>query len=199
MFIGGDGVLLVSTDTGASWQSLGDGTTSFRSIAAAQAGDTVLALAQDGGLWAYDGTKLARTRSFSGARAVAVSPDGAIVMVAGSGLARSRDGGATWELLANGPTFDDVRVGEDGTAVAVGAGGAIANIDEAGNVALQHVGTADLHTLHIADADSIDTTGYAAGEGGQVLITHDLGASWSMGPKLGHTVLGVDEIGTGHR
>jgi photosystem II stability/assembly factor-like uncharacterized protein len=64
---------------------------------------------------------------------------------------------------------------------------------------VQQVGTATLHTLHIADLDSDDAVGYAAGEGGQVLITHDGGASWVFGPQVGKTVLGVDEIGDGHR
>ena len=68
-----------------------------------------------------------------------------------------------------------------------------------GNVSIQRVGTANLHTVHIADADSADTTGYAAGDGGQVLITHNFGASWVMGPNLGRTVFSVDEIGDGHR
>ncbi|MDB4958775.1 MAG: hypothetical protein JWO36_6344 [Myxococcales bacterium] len=199
VFVGGDGVFLVSTDTGASWKSLGDAVTKFRSIAAAQSGDTVLALGDDGSLWSYDATSLARTQSFAGAHAVAVSADGAIAMIAGHGLSRSSDGGVTWQALATDLAFDDVRIAEDGSAVAVGAGGMIANIDPSGHVSTQQVGTADLHTLHIADADSPDAAGYAAGDGGQVLITQDFGASWTLGPNLGRTVWSVDVIGTGHR
>jgi hypothetical protein len=41
--------------------------------------------------------------------------------------------------------------------------------------------------------------GYAAGDDGAVLITEDVGASWRLGPNVGQTVLGVDEIGVGHR
>ena len=151
VFVGGDGAMLVSTDTGATWRALSDA--SIRSIAAAQAADTVLAISDDSGLWSYDGTALARTQTFAGAHAVAVSPDGEIAMIAGHGLLRSEDAGVTWTALAVDGTFDDVRIGEDGTAVAVGAGGAIANIDATGAVALQHVGSSDLHTVHIADND----------------------------------------------
>jgi photosystem II stability/assembly factor-like uncharacterized protein len=196
VFIGGDDGMFLSIDTGATWQQLA--AVKFSAVAAAQAADTVLALSDDGGLWSYDGNRLARTNSLTGARAIAVSPDGGIAMIAGATLWRSTDSGATWTALDVSGSFDDVRVGEDGTAVAVGAGGAIANIDANGAVSLQHAGTADLHTVHIAEADSADPTGYTAGEGGQVFVTHDLGASWTLGPNVGRTVWGVDVIGHGH-
>jgi photosystem II stability/assembly factor-like uncharacterized protein len=203
VFIAGDGAFLVTTDTGATWTQLADATQSFRAVAAAQEGTTVLALSADGGLWSYAdaASPLARRVTLDGARAIAVSPDGNTAMVAGRGIARSFDGGTSWTQLAVDPAFafDDVRLNEDGSAVAVGAGGAIANIDASGAVTVQHVGTADLHALHIADADAADATGFAAGEGGQVLITHDGGATWALGPNLGRTVYGVDEIGIGHR
>jgi hypothetical protein len=63
---------------------------------------------------------------------------------------------------------------------------------------VQRVGAADLYALHIPDVDSPDQTGYAAGVGGQVLVTHDSGATWQLGPNLGRTVYGIDEIGVGH-
>jgi photosystem II stability/assembly factor-like uncharacterized protein len=200
VFVVGDGAFLVSSDTGATWQSLGDAHTLFRSVAAAQQGDTVLAIAGDGGLWQYAGS-LAQLTTLSGARTVAVSPDGDTALAAGHGLWRSVDAGHSWQALVVDPAlvFDDVRVGEDGTAVAVGSGGAIAMIAASGAVAVQHAGTADLHALHIADPDSVDATGYAAGDGGAVWITHDAGLTWLAGPNVGRTVLGVDEIGFGHR
>ena len=155
-------------------------------------------------MWSYDAAgagTLARTGTLAGARAIAVSPDGELAMVAGAGLSRSSDAGATWTPLAVEPgvVFEDVRLAEDGSAVAVGADGVVASIDPAGGVSLQHVGAASLHTLHLPDPDSIDTTGYAAGDGGQVWITHDAGATWTAGPALGRAVYGVDEISAGHR
>lgn len=201
VFVAGDGTFLVTTNAGASWTELGDGATRFRSIAAAQQGTTVLALSDDGGLWSYDGHALVRHATFAGARAIAVSPDGGLAMIAGQGLTMSSDAGASWMQLAADPSLalEDVRIGDDGSAVAVGGNGAIATVDTGGAVAVQHVGTAALHTLHVADPDSTDATGYAAGEGGQVLITHDSGASWALGPNVGRTVWSVDEIGFGHR
>jgi photosystem II stability/assembly factor-like uncharacterized protein len=200
VFVAGDGAFLVTTDTGATWKQLADASQRFRAVAAAQEGATVLALTDDGALYSYNGA-LARLATLDCARAIALSPDGNTAIAAGRGLQRSFDGGATWTQLAVDPAlvFDDIRIAEDGSAVAVGSAGAIANIDASGAVTVQHAGTADLHALHIADADSDDATGFAAGEGGQVLITHDGGATWALGPNLGRTVYGVDEIGIGHR
>lgn len=197
VFIAGDGTFLVTTDAGTTWTELGDGVTSFRSMSAAQAGTGVLAVSDDGGLWAYQDGALARRTTIEGARAVHQTPDGEIVMTAGAGIARSLDGGATWSTLDVDPSivFDDIRVNEDGTAVAVGADGAIANVALDGTVTVQHVGTASLHTIHIHD----DEIGYAGGDDGQVLITNDFGLTWRIGPNVGRTVRGVDGIGFNHR
>jgi photosystem II stability/assembly factor-like uncharacterized protein len=194
VFVAGNGTLLMTEDTGKTWRELGDGVTAFRSLAGAHAADTVLALGEDGSLWSYDGA-LTRTGTLTGMRAIAVSTDGQEVVAAGAGLMASHDAGATWTQLAVDPalSFDDVRFTEDGdAAVAVGANGAIARIAN-GTVTVQHVGTANLHTV------ALDEAGYTAGDGGQVLVTHDDGLTWSLGPSLGATVWGVDEIGDAHR
>jgi photosystem II stability/assembly factor-like uncharacterized protein len=200
VFIAGNGTFLMTKDTGKTWTELSDGVAAFRSLAAAQDGQTVLALSDDGGLWAYDGA-LTRKTTLAGMRAISVSPDGQLAIAAGNGMMRSQDGGATWTALQVDPSiaFDDVRIDEDGNAVAVGAGGAIANIDSFGAVSVQHVGTAALHTVHIADAADADPVGFAGGDGGQILVTHDNGLTWSLGAKLGGTIFGVDQIGDGHR
>lgn len=194
VFVAGNGTFLVTKDTGATWTELSDGTAAFRSMAAAQAGDTVLALADDGSLWSYTGA-LAKIGTLAGMRAIAVSPDGQIALAAGNGLMMSKDAGVSWTPLAVDPsiTFDDIRIAETGDAVAVGTAGAIANIDTTGAVSVQRAGTANLHTV------ALDDVGFTAGDGGQVLVTHDGGLTWTLGPALGTTVWGVDEIGDGHR
>jgi photosystem II stability/assembly factor-like uncharacterized protein len=203
VFVAGDGVLLTSSDTGAHWTEVGDGTASIRAIAAAQQAPTVLAIGEDGALFALEDNQLVGRGSFAGARAIAVSPDGRNAIMAGDQLlSRSSDGGRTWSPLANtgGIRFDDVRLDEAGQAIAVGSGGAIARISEAGDVTVQRVGTADLHTVHLAETEDPDTAaGYAAGDGGRVLITLDGGKTWRDGPSVGRTVLGSDQIGEGHR
>jgi photosystem II stability/assembly factor-like uncharacterized protein len=203
VFVAGNGVFLTSTDTGAHWTQLGDGTASFRSLAAAQEGETVLAVSDDGGLWSYESRQLVKRTSVAGARAVAVSPDGQTAILVGDNvLSKSTDAGRTWSPLpaTENVRYDDVRLDASGQAVAVGTGGAIAHIAFDGSVLMQHIGTADLHTIHIAEVgDDYESVGFAAGDGGQVWITRDGGWSWSVGPNAGHTVLGVDEIGDGHR
>ena len=202
VFIAGDGVLLTSTDTGAHWTSLGDGATNFVAVAAAQGASTALAVSDTGALFSIENGRLVSRGSFAGARAVAVSPDGDSAIVVGDHLiARSSDGGQTWTPLVApaGVRFDDVRIDETGEAMAVGTGGAIAHIAAGGAVVLDHVGLADLHTLHIADADDhADAAGFTAGENGLVFITRDGGSTWTAGPTVAHTVLGLDMIGAGH-
>ncbi len=205
VFIAGDGVFMTAVPefvTGkAQWTQLGDGVTSYRSVAAAQEASTVLAVSDDGGIWAYEAGTLTKRTTLAGMHAVAVSPDGETAIVAGAGLQRSLDGGKTWTALAvdSSLRFEDVRINDDGEAIAVGAAGIVARIDGEGRVLTQRVGTADLRTLHISPATDYSGTGYAAGEGGQIWLTNDSGWTWTAGPNVGHTVLGVDEIGAGHR
>lgn len=202
VFVAGDGVFLTSSDTGAHWTALGDGVVSFRAVAAAQQAATVLALSEDGGLWSLEDNQLVNRGTFAGAHAIAIAPDGETAILVGDHLiARSNDGGLSWSPLASSAVLDDVRLGESGQAIAVGAGGTVAHISAAGQVALQQIGTADLHTFHVAEpeegADS--AAGFAAGEGGQVFVTLDGGDTWREGPNVGRTVLGLDQIGDLHR
>lgn len=202
VFVAGDGTFLMSNDTGQHWTAIGDGSASFRSIAAAQQADGVLALSEDGLLFAVEGNQLAPRGSFAGARALAISPDGATAIVVGDRMiSRSSDGGLSWQPLAGAGDvrFDAVRIGEDGEALAVGSGGTLAHISAGGQIALQQLGTADLHAIHLAETDDPATAaGFAAGDQGRVFITLDGGRTWRDGPNVGGTVLGADMIGEGH-
>jgi photosystem II stability/assembly factor-like uncharacterized protein len=200
VFIGGDGILLTAqpdANGAAQWTQLGDGVASFRSIAAAQRGSTVLAISDDGGLWSYENQQFVRRTTIAGAKAIAVSPDGQTAIIAGTGLSRSTDAGRTWTALPTDLSYASVRIDDRGESVAVGAAGVVARVDYEGRVLLQQVGTGNLRTLHLATWDA-GGLGYAAGDGGQVWITNDSGWSWAEGPNLGRTVLGVDQIGEGH-
>ncbi len=203
VFIAGDGTFLLTEDSGDHWSELSDGRTNFRSLAAAQRGSTVLALSDDGGLWSYDVTAtggLTRRATIAGARAIAVSPDGQSVIVAGAGIQISRDAGRSFVAMDVDASigFEAARIDDHGEAIAVGAKGAVANINHAGTTLVQHVGTADLHTVHMKTWGEDTASGYLAGEDGQVYLTTDAGWSWSVGPNVGRAVLGVDELGEGH-
>jgi photosystem II stability/assembly factor-like uncharacterized protein len=142
VFIAGDGMFLVTSDTGTTWRDLGDGRTSYRAMSAAYFDSTVLALSDDGGLWKYAEGVLTRRTTLPGARAVHQSIGGDIVMAAGSGIYKSTNGGATFQPLAVDPSliFEDIRVNLDGSATAVGIDGVVANIDRFGTVSIQHAG-----------------------------------------------------------
>jgi len=202
VFVAGDGVLLTSTDTGGHWTSLGDGQTRYVAVAAAQGAETALAVSDTGAVFSIEHNQLVSRGSFAGARAVAISPDGDSAVLVGDHLiARSSDGGQTWTPIpvTGNVRFDDVRIDETGEALAVGSGGTVAHILPGGAVTLQQLGPADLHAVHIADSDDgPEAVGFAAGEGGQVFITRDSGTTWSPGPTVNGTVLGLDMIGAGH-
>ena len=197
VFVGGDHTFLTSTDAGAHWTTVATDA-SFRALAAAQWGGAVLGVDTAGTVWSFEGGQLVTRATIPGARGIAISPDGNVAMVAGDGVYLSIDGAHHFAKLDAVGQFDDVRIGLDGRAIAVGAGGAIATIDTAHHATVQHVGTADLHAIHVPDPDAVDGLGYAAGDGGQVLVTRDSGATWTMGPNLGKTVYGIDEIGDFH-
>lgn len=204
VFVAGDGVFFTATpdfQSGrADWKQLGDGVTRFRALAAAQRGATVLAIAEDGGVWAYDAGRLVRRATLPGLRAVAVSPDGLRAIAVGDGIYRSDDAGRTWSAVATDPAYayDSVRIEADGEALAVGAAGVVSRIGTDGQVLTQRLGTADLKTVHVAPSDDYTGLGYAAGVGGQIYVTRDSGWTWELGPNVGHTVLAADEIGVGH-
>jgi len=204
VFVVGDGVFFTArpaVETGAAtWSQLGDGSTNFVKVAAAQDGTTVLAVSTDGGLWSYENAQLVKRTTLAGMSAVAVSADGQTAYAAGHGLYRSFDAGQHWSAIAVDPAFNyaDIRVEETGEAVAVGDNGIVSRIDNEGRVLTQHVGSANLRTLHIAPSDDYTGIGYAAGDDGQVFMTEDSGWTWKLGPNVGHQVLGVDEIGDGH-
>lgn len=202
VFVAGDGVFLSSSDTGAHWTSVSDGTVSFRSIAAAQDADVVLAVSDDGTLWSYENAALVKRGTFAGARAVAVSADGQTAVLAGDNMiARSSDAGRTWSSLTGGENvrYDAVRIDAVNQAIAVGSGGSVAHVATDGSVIMQHIGTADLRAIHIAThGDDYEAIGYVGGADGSVRITGDNGWTWRDGPNVGRAVLGVDQIGSGH-
>ena len=92
-----------------------------------------------------------------------------------------------------------MRIDDRGEGFAVGSAGAIARVDTDRRVLLQRAGASDLQTLFVPYSSAWDGVGYASGDGGQIWLTYDAGWTWEMGPNVGRTVLGVDEIGDAHR
>jgi photosystem II stability/assembly factor-like uncharacterized protein len=196
VYVGGADGLFVTLDTGKTWTQA---PTRVDAVAAAQKGDTVLALGGDQ-LYTYENGALGLRGTFAGARSVAVSEDGSIAMVVGNGAWRSTDAGTTWTQLAIDPslTLNAVRVGVDGSAIAAGNNGAIVSIDATGTATVQNVGATNLMSMHIPDVEDPAQIGFAGGADGQVYVTRDSGATWAAGPNVGRAVFGIDQIGVGH-
>jgi photosystem II stability/assembly factor-like uncharacterized protein len=202
VFVAGAGVFMTAVpdrDGRATWTQLGDGVTSFRSLSAAQRGTTVLAVSDDGGIWAVANNQLVRRTTIPGVRSIDVSIDGRVAIAAGDGLFRSTDAGVTWTRLLTdaGLSYDAVSIDENNEAVAVGAAGVVSRIAD-DQVLTQRLGNAHLRAVHITPSSDYSGKGYAAGEGGQVWVTEDSGWSWTQGPIVAGTVFAVDEIGFGH-
>ncbi|WP_326538111.1 DUF6519 domain-containing protein [Pseudorhodoferax sp.] len=178
---GEDGVLLASTDGGASW-SLRPVATTRHLRAIARAGNTGWAVGDGGTVlrtnnagtdWvAQDAGSLHNLRGvavFDAQHAWAVG-DGGLVL-------RTVDGGATWTRHASGvERLHGVAFASAQNGLAVGPGGAILRSTDggAGWTRVDSGSTATLRAVQLAGANA-----WAVGDGGTVLRSNDGGASWS--------------------
>jgi photosystem II stability/assembly factor-like uncharacterized protein len=200
VLVAGDGTLQRSADSGATWTALAtDPQISWLAVAGDHDGGAV-ALTASGTVWRYPTTGAgAAVGELVGARAIAASHDGYHVAVvgAGSSVLRSDDAGASWRTVSIGSDLElrAAWVTEAGDLIAVGDGTVLrASADD--QIQIGAPTTATLRTLHINGAGH----GLAAGDAGTVLMTHDMGATWTaLDLGLTGTVFGVDEVdGHGH-
>jgi photosystem II stability/assembly factor-like uncharacterized protein len=193
VYVAGDDGVRVSTDDGDRWTSLPGATQAFRTISTTDTGELALALAADGSVWRWDGATLAAVGAVPGAEAAALSHDGRFAAIAGDGgaLAISDDGGASFTTIDAGTSADLLAVwaGAHGEVLAVGGNGTIVRVD--GGVATASApATATLRTVRL-DGDD----GFAAGDAGEVLATHDGGATWQrLDVAVGGAVYDLDDI-----
>lgn len=190
---GEDGVLLVSTDGGASWGLRVVPTTRhLRAIArsgntgwAVGDGGTVLRTNNAGTDWvAQDAASVQTLRAvavFDAQHAWAVG-DGGLVL-------RTVDGGASWTPHASGvDRLYGVAFASAQNGLAVGPDGAILRSTDGGagwtRVASNTVAT--LRAVHLAGANA-----WAVGDGGTVLRSTDGGASWSAATSGSATLRAV--------
>jgi photosystem II stability/assembly factor-like uncharacterized protein len=201
VYVAGDGALLVSRDSGDSFDRLPGGDRTWRSVATDHDGVVALALADDGSVWRWDETTSALTlmTTLIGGRALALSHDGTVAAVVGDdgGVQRSDDGGLTWQRVETGTAagLHAAWVTGDAEIIAVGDAGTVVRAGATIDVASP--GVATLRAVHI-DASG---AGLAAGDGGEVLRTDDGGATWqTLDVDLGAaTIRGLDSVeGEGH-
>lgn len=190
---GEDGVLLVSTDGGASWGLRAVPTTRhLRAIG--RAGNTGWAVGDGGSVLRTNngGTDWVAQNagSVQTLRAVAVFDAQHAWAVGDGGLVlRTVDGGANWTRHASGvERLYGVAFASAQNGLAVGAGGAILRSTDGGaGWARVASGTgATLRAVYLAGANA-----WAVGDGGTVLRSSDGGASWSAATSGSATLRAV--------
>jgi photosystem II stability/assembly factor-like uncharacterized protein len=185
VYIAGDDGLRVSRDDGDSWELVTGG--AWRAVTTTAQGDVALALDDTGTAWRWDGV-LAPVDAAGTAISLSRDGDFAALVGAGGALAVSDDGGATWRDVDSGTAADLHAVSAGaGTAVAAGAAGTIVRFSD--DIVVSTPTTGSLRAVHLHDAH-----GFAAGDGGAVLLTHDNGASWAALLTLDRNVRDLDEI-----
>jgi photosystem II stability/assembly factor-like uncharacterized protein len=200
VLVAGEGTLQRSADSGSTWTALSaEPGISWLSVAGDHDGGAV-ALTASGVVWRYPTTGAgSAVAELAGARALASSHDGYHLAVVGAGgsILRSDDAGASWRTVAIGRDAElrAAWVTEAGDVLAVGDG-VIVRASALDAIAIDAPTTATLRTLHVNGAGH----GLAAGDAGTVLMTHDMGATWTaLDLGITGTVFGVDEVaGHGH-
>ena len=191
--VAGDEGLFLSADSGTTWSTLATG--SFASVTIDQTGDVIMALDRGGTVWREDRASALRPVFASfGAVALAMSPSGerAVVMGPGRTLWTSATGGASWQAVELGGSYDlrNAWIAPDGALLAVGANGVVLQVDAQRRVSVQRPVRADLEAVHLGPGG----VGYAVGADGRVLQTLDDGAAWApISRTAPQRVLGVDQ------
>lgn len=186
--VGAAGVVLTSSDAGASWQPQPQEATPLALLGVACGDERRLAVGQTGIVLIDDGKGWRRVESGTGQRLLAVAMNGSGLAVAVGGFGAvmlSRDRGESWEPVAFDwpalvedfaePHLYDVAVAEDGTITLVGEFEIVMRSPDGGaSWARVHKGDASLFGLHIGSSGA----GYAVGQEGRILRSSDGGASW---------------------
>jgi len=202
--VGSDGTMVHSPDGGTTWTAVvGAGGIDLTSVAVDHGGAVAFAAGVDGSIWRTEGgAPLQRVFAQSDAaiHSIASSHSGAeIVAVGAEGfVVTSYDGGATWEPVLV-PTVRDLfavrMAGHGREMLAVGQAGVVVRIDAGGVTAAEQLDPAlALYGLHVRAGGP----GQAVGDAGVVLLTDDLGRSWSpLAIDTEVTLTGVDDFHAG--
>ncbi len=204
LVVGSDGAALRSDDGGQHWRALaGADGIDFTSVALDETGQLAVLTAADGSIWrTLDGQTLQHVRSQPGTalHAVAASHSGRELVAVGQAgtMLTSADAGQSWTATDSLTTRDLYAVrmaGHGRQIVAVGQAGAVVRIDGSGVSVEELLDPAlALHGLHLRG----NGPGQAVGDAGVVLVTEDLGASWT--PLAVDTTVplrGVDDFHVG--
>ncbi|MBT1688116.1 YCF48-related protein [Dawidia soli] len=204
--VGSGGVIVRTSDTGASWQTVPSNTNrNIRAIAGLTstmllvAGDsnTILKSIDAGNTWAPKAakanTQLTAVRRISTSKAVVVGSTGYI--------ATSSDGGETWAQVPSNTlrTLNDAHFPSESVGYVAGGSGTILKSTDGGRSWLPQISgvSASLSCVYFLD----ELTGWIGGGAGTLLITHDGGTTWTKdntflsGNSIGHIYFSDTENG----
>jgi photosystem II stability/assembly factor-like uncharacterized protein len=200
--VGGDaGSLAVTRDGGATWQPVYTPTQGAVRGVAVTASDVMLAVGDGGfGIRSVDGGRSWTKMTVPGAAdllAVTMDP-AAHTGIIGDSVGHifwTVDMGATFVLETTAPhPIRALSITDDGEyAMAVGDGGIVFERSEWGK--WKQVASGTTASLHAALIMGDEATEYVAGEGGTLLQSSDLGATWSpVAVTTGATLYGLDDL-----
>ncbi|MGR8948309.1 MAG: WD40/YVTN/BNR-like repeat-containing protein [Gammaproteobacteria bacterium] len=188
--VGNAGLLLVSSDAGATW-SEPERMTNQAFLCVKSKGDRTLIAGQKGTIMSKTGNadwETLDTPFETRIMQIDFNKSGLIVAVGEFGLIhRSKDGGNSWDDVTLDwaqfndegyePHLYDVTVKDDGTVVIAGEFGLILWSEDGGdNFVARHQGDESVFALHL-DGEGTGTS-YAVGQDGLVLRSQDGGSTW---------------------
>lgn len=202
--VGDGGAMLHSPDGGTTWTTVtGAEGVDLTGVTVDHEGAVAFASGADGSIWRTQaGHPLQRVfeQPDVSIHAIATSHSGAEIVAVGSEgfVVTSYDGGATWAPVLTGTVRDLFAVrmaGHGREMIAAGQAGVVVRIDGGGVTAQEHLDPAlALYGLHVRAGGP----GQAVGDAGVVLLTDDLGLSWSpLAIDTDVTLTGVDDFHPG--
>lgn len=202
--VGDGGTMLHSPDGGTTWTAVtGAEGVDLTGVTVDHEGAVAFASGADGSIWrTAAGHPLQRVfeQPDVSIHAIATSHSGAEIVAVGSEgfVVTSYDGGATWDPVLTATVRDLFAVrmaGHGREMIAVGQAGVVVRIDGGGVTAQEHLDPAlALYGLHVRAGGP----GQAVGDAGVVLLTDDLGLSWSpLSIDTDVTLTGVDDFHPG--
>jgi len=200
VYAAGDGPLLVSDDSGASWREVPGSTQTWTDVATGYDGRVALGVTAGGDIFMYrtDWGSAERVHSAgAGLNGVSMTADGSQAIAVGDdGLVLySLDRGWSWTArpdAAGLPTLRRVQLAHAGKlAVALGDAGTIARIGaDLDAVQLLDDGQA-LRSVHV----SASGRAVAVGDGGVAFVSDDAGVTWAaVDLGVDATLFGVDDL-----
>lgn len=180
---GGNGVVLTSTNNGASWTTQATGTFQFLEDIDGWNDTTAWVVGSTGVIYATtDGSTWTAQASGTSVQLTSVEPLSASTVVtvgAGGAILRTTNGGSTWAAMTSGTATGlvDVTAPTPNDLWAVGYSGVITHSSDAGATWATQASGVPQHLYGVAGSDASHL--WAVGQAGRILVTSNGGATWT--------------------